>query len=217
MPELLLLPVATPAASLWQALRGPGAALQLLVIAVPVLRAWGVGRVAGNTLRQEARARGARLGLALEALAALLPALVAALLLLLADLALVAWGREARLVGTALGLALLLLLVRAAVHLLVLLVGPHSWVSKWEGRLTLVAWLAAAFQAAGGVGLEVSLAGLSPQVAARLATHARRHGLAGSVGSDFHEPGLPWRPLGRLDKLPEGIEPIAARLVARRA
>jgi len=77
--------------------------------------------------------------------------------------------------------------------------------------------LCAAFQAAGGVGLEVSLAGLSPQVAARLATHARRHGLAGSVGSDFHEPGLPWRPLGRLDKLPEGIEPIAARLVARRA
>jgi len=149
MPELLLLPVATPAASLWQALRGPGAALQLLVIAVPVLLAWGVGHVAGNTLRQESRARGARLGLALEALAALLPALVAALLLLLADLALVAWGREARLVGTALGLALLLLLARAAVHLLVLLVGPHSWVSKWEGRLTLAAWLAAAFQRLG--------------------------------------------------------------------
>ncbi len=77
--------------------------------------------------------------------------------------------------------------------------------------------LCAAFRAAGGAGLEVSLAGLSPQEAARLATHARKHGLAGSVGSDFHEPGLPWRPLGRFDKLPEGIEPIAARLVARRA
>jgi len=77
--------------------------------------------------------------------------------------------------------------------------------------------LCAAFRAAGGVGLEVSLAGLSPSDAARLATHARRHGLAGSVGSDFHEPGVPWRPLGRFDKLPEGIEPIAARLVARHA
>ncbi|MFM2289645.1 MAG: hypothetical protein RL684_2788 [Pseudomonadota bacterium] len=77
--------------------------------------------------------------------------------------------------------------------------------------------LCAAFRAAGGAGLEVSLAGLSPSDAARLASHARRHGLAGSVGSDFHEPGLPWRPLGRFDKLPEGIEPIAARLFARSA
>lgn len=77
--------------------------------------------------------------------------------------------------------------------------------------------LCAAFRSAGGAGLEVSLAGLSPQEAARLASHARKHGLAGSVGSDFHEPGLPWRPLGRFDKLPEGIEPIAARLVARHA
>jgi predicted metal-dependent phosphoesterase TrpH len=77
--------------------------------------------------------------------------------------------------------------------------------------------LCAAFRAAGGEGLEVSLAGLSPQVAGRLASHARKHGLAGSVGSDFHEPGVPWRPLGRFDKLPEGIEPIAARLVARHA
>jgi small-conductance mechanosensitive channel len=149
MPELPLLPVATPAASLWQALRGHGAALQLLAIAVPVLLAWGIGRVTGDTLRQEARARGARLGLALEAVAALLPALAASLLLLLANLALVAYGQQAGLVGIALGLALLLLLVRAAAHLLVLLVGPHSWVSKWEGRLTLVAWLAVAFQRLG--------------------------------------------------------------------
>jgi len=75
--------------------------------------------------------------------------------------------------------------------------------------------LCAAVRAMGGVGLEVSLAGSSPADAARAATLARRHGLAGSVGSDFHEPGLPWRPLGRFAKLPDGIEPIAARLQAR--
>jgi 3',5'-nucleoside bisphosphate phosphatase len=75
--------------------------------------------------------------------------------------------------------------------------------------------LCAAFRALGGIGLEVSLAGHSPADAARAATLARRHGLAGSVGSDFHEPGLPWRPLGRFAKLPDGIEPIAARLIAR--
>jgi hypothetical protein len=32
------------------------------------------------------------------------------------------------------------------------------------------------------------------------------------VGSDFHEPGLPWRPLGRFAKLPDGIVPLSERL-----
>lgn len=72
--------------------------------------------------------------------------------------------------------------------------------------------LCAAFRDAGGEGLEVSLAGLSPNDHDRLARLARRHGLAGSVASDFHEPGLPWRPLGRSDKLPDQVSPLAARL-----
>ncbi len=72
--------------------------------------------------------------------------------------------------------------------------------------------LCAAFRAAGGEGLEVSLAGLSPNDYDRLARLARRHGLAGSVASDFHEPGMPWRPLGRFDKLPDQVAPLLARL-----
>ncbi|HEY4975063.1 MAG TPA: PHP domain-containing protein [Steroidobacteraceae bacterium] len=68
------------------------------------------------------------------------------------------------------------------------------------------------FKAAGGAGLEVSLAGMGPNDADRVATLARRFELAGSIGSDFHEPGLPWRPLGRFAKLPERITPIMARL-----
>jgi predicted metal-dependent phosphoesterase TrpH len=72
--------------------------------------------------------------------------------------------------------------------------------------------LLAEFKAAGGLGLEVSLAGMGPNDADRLATLARRFDLAGSIGSDFHEPGLPWRPLGRFAKLPERITPIMARL-----
>ena len=63
-----------------------------------------------------------------------------------------------------------------------------------------------------GAALEVSLPGLSPNDSDRLARLARAHGLAGSAGSDFHEPGLPWRPLGRFAKLPEGIQPLLARL-----
>jgi predicted metal-dependent phosphoesterase TrpH len=72
--------------------------------------------------------------------------------------------------------------------------------------------LTADFKAAGGEGIEVSLAGMGPKDADRAATLARQYGLAGSIGSDFHEPDLPWRPLGRFDKLPDQITPIAARL-----
>jgi predicted metal-dependent phosphoesterase TrpH len=72
--------------------------------------------------------------------------------------------------------------------------------------------LCAAFRAAGGEGIEVSLPGTSPADTSRLASLARAHDLAGSVASDFHEPGLPWRPLGRFDKLPDQVVPILARL-----
>lgn len=75
--------------------------------------------------------------------------------------------------------------------------------------------LCAEFRDAGGAALEVSLPGLSPNDASRLGSLARSHGLAGSAASDFHEPGLPWRPLGRFAKLPEGIEPLLPRLLGQ--
>ncbi|MFT3906271.1 MAG: PHP domain-containing protein [Steroidobacteraceae bacterium] len=68
------------------------------------------------------------------------------------------------------------------------------------------------FAIAGGRGIEVSLAGMGPGDAASACSLARRFELAGSIGSDFHEPGLPWRPLGRFDKLPDGVTPITALL-----
>jgi predicted metal-dependent phosphoesterase TrpH len=72
--------------------------------------------------------------------------------------------------------------------------------------------LCAAFRAAGGSGIEVSIAGMGPNDSSRAAALARRSGLAGSMGSDFHEPGLPWRPLGRFVKLPDGIVPMTELL-----
>jgi hypothetical protein len=72
--------------------------------------------------------------------------------------------------------------------------------------------LCAEFRDCGGVALETSLPALSPNDATRLASLAREHGLAGSAGSDFHEPGQPWRPLGRFAKLAEGVEPLLPRL-----
>jgi len=72
--------------------------------------------------------------------------------------------------------------------------------------------LAGQFRAMGGTGIEVSLAGMGAAAAGRAATLARRFGLAGSIGTDFHEPGSPWRALGRFAKLPEAITPITAHL-----
>jgi predicted metal-dependent phosphoesterase TrpH len=75
--------------------------------------------------------------------------------------------------------------------------------------------LAAAFKECGGAGIEVSIAGMSPGDSNRLSALARRFGLAGSIGSDFHAPGIPWRPVGRFAKLPDGIQPIHDELLRR--
>jgi predicted metal-dependent phosphoesterase TrpH len=85
---------------------------------------------------------------------------------------------------------------------------PHRYQVSNGGLRELVA----EFAAAGGGGIEVSLAGMAPADADRAATLARRFDLAGSFGSDFHEPDLPWRPLGRFDKLASGVRPITAHL-----
>jgi predicted metal-dependent phosphoesterase TrpH len=75
--------------------------------------------------------------------------------------------------------------------------------------------LTAQFKDSGGAGIEVSIAGISPGDGDRLASLARRYGLAGSIASDFHEPGIPWRPVGRFAKLPDGIQPIHDQLLRR--
>jgi predicted metal-dependent phosphoesterase TrpH len=75
--------------------------------------------------------------------------------------------------------------------------------------------LCAEFKAAGGIGIEVSLAGQSIADYERLASLARRFELLASIASDFHEPGIPWRPLGRLVKLPDGLKPVHDELLRR--
>nr|MCU0951859.1 PHP domain-containing protein [Burkholderiaceae bacterium] len=72
--------------------------------------------------------------------------------------------------------------------------------------------LVAAFVAAGGAALEVSVGGMARGDLDRLATLARQHGLAASCGSDFHDPSIPWNPPGRFVKLPADLEPLSARL-----
>jgi len=62
------------------------------------------------------------------------------------------------LIDVALDLTTVLLLVRLAVHVLSVSLGPNSWIRSWELRLTLVIWAAISFQVLGWFsGLERTL------------------------------------------------------------
>jgi predicted metal-dependent phosphoesterase TrpH len=68
--------------------------------------------------------------------------------------------------------------------------------------------LTAAFAERGGAALEASMAGMSPNDAERIAALCRRFKLHASMGSDFHDPAVPWNPLGRWLKLAAGLDPV---------
>jgi 3',5'-nucleoside bisphosphate phosphatase len=72
--------------------------------------------------------------------------------------------------------------------------------------------LTAAFAQHGGAALEASMAGMSPNDADRIASLCRRFRLHASMGSDFHDPAVPWNPLGRWLKLAAGLEPVTQLL-----
>lgn len=64
------------------------------------------------------------------------------------------------------------------------------------------------FTAAGGSALEVVTGGNGAHHVEASAALAMRFGLAGSAGSDFHNPRQIWNPLGRLAKLPDCVVPV---------
>lgn len=70
--------------------------------------------------------------------------------------------------------------------------------------------LAREFKELGGAAAEVVCGGASPAQIEQAAALVLRTGLAGSVGSDFHDPGIPWNQPGRLAKLPVAVPPVWA-------
>jgi 3',5'-nucleoside bisphosphate phosphatase len=81
---------------------------------------------------------------------------------------------------------------------------PARYALSAGGRRAMVA----DFVAAGGAALEVVSGGNGARHVEGLAALAVKHGLMGSVGSDFHDPQLAWNPLGRSLKLPDCVTPV---------
>lgn len=79
---------------------------------------------------------------------------------------------------------------------------------KYRLTATKLRALVSDFKRAGGRSIEVSIAGQSSGDLGFVAELCRREGLLGSQGSDFHFPGAPWCELGRIAKMPDGIEPV---------
>lgn len=67
------------------------------------------------------------------------------------------------------------------------------------------------FKAEGGAALEVVTGRANEDQVRQLAQHARRAGLAGTRGSDFHAPGAPWSMLGALAAFPTGVTDLGER------
>jgi len=80
--------------------------------------------------------------------------------------------------------------------------------ARYRLTRTRMASLLGEFGEAGGAGLEVVRAGADRAEISHLADLAVGFDLAGSVGSDFHEPGRAWQRLGRLAKLPSRVRPV---------
>lgn len=68
--------------------------------------------------------------------------------------------------------------------------------------------LCAEFAASGGRAIEVVTGGGGIRDRDQAVSLAVRSGLGGSVGSDFHDPAIPWNPPGRLAKLPGSVRPV---------
>jgi predicted metal-dependent phosphoesterase TrpH len=64
------------------------------------------------------------------------------------------------------------------------------------------------FHESGGRGIEVVSGSHAPADVERFARLAREFALLASAGSDFHDPGIPWRDVGRLAPLPPECEPV---------
>jgi len=79
---------------------------------------------------------------------------------------------------------------------------------KYKLTATKLRELTADFRRAEGQAIEVSTSGQSSGDLGFLTELCMREKLLASQGSDFHFPGAPWCELGRIMKMPDGLEPV---------
>lgn len=79
---------------------------------------------------------------------------------------------------------------------------------KYKLTATKLRDLTADFRRTGGQAIEVSTSGQSSGDLGFLTELCMREKLLASQGSDFHFPGAPWCELGRIMKMPDGLEPV---------
>jgi predicted metal-dependent phosphoesterase TrpH len=79
---------------------------------------------------------------------------------------------------------------------------------KYHLTATKLRELTADFRRAGGRAIEVSTSGQSSGDLGFVSELCRRENLLASQGSDFHFPGASWCELGRVMKMPDGLEPV---------
>jgi small-conductance mechanosensitive channel len=84
-----------------------------------------------------------------EAMTLLSPSFIAAILLLIVRGVFTTMQLHTALLEVALQLVVALALVRLAVYVLRLVLGPNSWIRAWETRITLLLWLVLSFELLG--------------------------------------------------------------------
>ncbi|HLQ11893.1 MAG TPA: mechanosensitive ion channel domain-containing protein [Steroidobacteraceae bacterium] len=130
-------------------LANPQTLLELVGIGVAIALALLAGRAARTVLGRRAPPPLPWQGALLEALIALTPAIGVLPLLLIARATYASLGVPTAALNTAFDLAIAFLVVRIGAFLLGRLLGPLSWLRRWESRLTWLVWVVIALQQVG--------------------------------------------------------------------
>lgn len=134
---------------LFEHLANPHVLAQLLAIAAVLVMALLVSHWARSAWQRRPPPRQPWQAVILEGLMLLTPALCTLLPLLVLRTIFTGRALPTGALDLALQLTTALLLVRTGVFLIALMLGRSSWVHAWESRLTLLIWLAIAFQLVG--------------------------------------------------------------------
>jgi len=80
--------------------------------------------------------------------------------------------------------------------------------SRYNLTATKMGYLLTDFIECGGTGLEIAYSSCNRDIIRNNTKIAKKFGLKASLGSDFHDPDIPWTQLGKLPRLANDLTPI---------